>query len=366
MKRIIESVCSPGSENFMSGISLLVKRQLADANFRCEVNPEIGVISTHLPEFAPFIAEKVLKNSGADQAEYHGYIRKLIEFLNGDLDSVSLDVSPKKNALRLLGKTYNQNLRVTGKDKNLTVETNNELISYNSRDFGLLGKRWFNSQSVDTIFVGQDKLPLLISDGRFHFEECEPRRFDFDIEAFRLQLQASFDALLGVSPSYYLWVILNLREILPLKRLKPNGTVSETSMLLPGHIAITNRASIIETINMLVHETSHLYFHVLHLSVPLVESHAPMHHSVLKNTKRPLQNLLLGYHAFVNVYAVLSLMHSYSEKMGLYKELHDHLDHVFNYLIQLETALEQNKQYLKEESGLVMFETLKKLFKEYN
>lgn len=178
-------------------------------------------------------------------------------------------------------------------------------------------------------------------------------------------MQASFNTLAEISPSYYLWVILNLREILPLKRLKPNGTVSETSMLLPGHISITNNASVVETINMLVHETSHLYFHLLHLSVPLVDSHAPMYYSILKDTKRPLQNILLGYHAFVNVYVVLCLLNSAGDKELSHKELNDHLEHVFNYLMQLEAALNKNKQYLKEESGLVMFETLKALLNEY-
>lgn len=171
MNQLIQSLCSPQTSNFMSATSLLVKKQLADVLCEsCRMEGE-DVVNTHTPEFAFFVANKVLKDKEGDQQDMQ---RKIIGFLNGSIKSVTFDVEPGENSLRLLGKTYSQNVQITGKDDLLIIKTDNESLSYQSRDFGMLGKRWFNNSVTDTIFIGQDKVPLLISDGTFHFEKKKP------------------------------------------------------------------------------------------------------------------------------------------------------------------------------------------------
>ena len=365
MNQFVQSLCSPLTGNFMSATSILVKKQLEDALCNHRIAKAGELINTHTPEFAYFIANKLNKSEQNFQEKQKESFREIIGFINGSSDHITLEIPYDGQGMRILGKAYHESIKICGKLDSLNIMTEKTNITYKSQDFGMLGRRWFDGSAVNTIHIGQDKLPLLVSDGQFYFEKKQPELLDYNVESLRSQLQQSFNILSEVSPEYHLWVILNLREVLPLKRLNPNGTLSGTSLLLPGHIAITNRASVVETINMLVHETSHLFFHILHLSIPLVDNNAPAHFSILKNTTRPLQNILLGYHAFVNVYIVLSMLKSSQFKEALDNELSKNLEHVLKYLQQLEAALNQNKQFLLEQSGLVMFETLKVILKEY-
>lgn len=69
---------------------------------------------------------------------------------------------------------------------------------------------------------------------------------------------------------------------------------------------------------MLIHECTHQYLHMLSWFETLVTKDAQPHYSPLKGCERPLERIVLGYHAFANVllaYAQLDT-HGYGERIS--------------------------------------------------
>jgi hypothetical protein len=114
------------------------------------------------------------------------------------------------------------------------------------------------------------------------------------------QLRAALDLLSTYAPQYYLWVAQIITHIAiidaPDRRLH-----SSSSLLHWGAIAVSACDEPLRACEMLIHEASHQYFHLLaRLVAPVNED--PEFYSPLKNKPRPLSKLMLGYHAFANVY----------------------------------------------------------------
>jgi HEXXH motif-containing protein len=108
--------------------------------------------------------------------------------------------------------------------------------------------------------------------------------------------------------AYYVWVVALLREIVPLREYT-SGTRSASFVNWPGHIHIS-KASLIPTVIALIHECSHQYYHLASWCGPLTTPDAPQVHSVLKDRTRPLDKILLGFHAFGNVLLALTSIES--------------------------------------------------------
>jgi HEXXH motif-containing protein len=111
------------------------------------------------------------------------------------------------------------------------------------------------------------------------------------------------DLLLERSPAYYLWIAAVLREVAP---LVPDsaGTQSQSFPLWPGHIQVS-QATLIGMLIALVHECSHQYFHMALWNGPIADTDAPLLPSVLARRVRPIEKVLLGFHAFGNVLLAL-------------------------------------------------------------
>jgi hypothetical protein len=131
---------------------------------------------------------------------------------------------------------------------------------------------------------------------------AEGLRGDDDEVSAMVERAASF--LESGDPAYYVWVVAVLREIVPLREYAL-GTRSASFVNWPGHIHISN-ASLIPTVIALIHECSHQYYHLALWCGPLTTRDAPMAHSVLKGLPRPLDKILLGFHAFGNVLLALT------------------------------------------------------------
>ena len=141
-------------------------------------------------------------------------------------------------------------------------------------------------------------------------------------------LSAALDLLFASAPEYYSWVTEIVKHIAiidaPDERLH-----SCSSLLCWGAIAVSPCTSPLRTCEMLVHEASHQYFHLLSRLFPPVEQDAEFY-SPLKNKLRPLSKLMLGYHAFANVYlfyrkcASVDALHT--EVLGLLPQVASDLD----------------------------------------
>ncbi len=105
------------------------------------------------------------------------------------------------------------------------------------------------------------------------------------------------------SPAYYLWIAAVLREVAP---LVPDsaGTQSQSFPLWPGHIQVS-QATLVGMLIVLVHECSHQYFHMALWNGPIARSDAPPLPSILTRRARPIEKVLLGFHAFGNVLLAL-------------------------------------------------------------
>ncbi|ATB39199.1 HEXXH motif domain-containing protein [Cystobacter fuscus] len=149
-------------------------------------------------------------------------------------------------------------------------------------------------------------------------------------------------------PEYFVWVTMLLKE-LALLRGRDAGTDSGSFALYPGHVqASVSFSSPISNVIVLVHECSHQYFNLLLWHSQMVRADAPETYSVLKNTKRPLEKILLGFHAFGNVLLALRTLQSSKyrfDESDMEKQLRKHL--------ALTVGLDQELQplfetYLKE------------------
>jgi HEXXH motif-containing protein len=105
------------------------------------------------------------------------------------------------------------------------------------------------------------------------------------------------------SPAYYLWVAAVLKEVAPLVPDKA-GTQSQSFPLWPGHIQVS-QATLVGMLIVLVHECSHQYFHMALWNGPVADPDAPLLASLLARRTRPIEKVLLGFHAFGNVLLAL-------------------------------------------------------------
>lgn len=122
---------------------------------------------------------------------------------------------------------------------------------------------------------------------------------------FTQQLDNALSLLRNYASEYYRWVSNILKHIVIIKPESDEVTESTSSPYIPGTIEMSAPATTLQTVGMLVHECSHLYFHFVEHNLPLLSTDAPMFFSPLKEAKRPFDRLLLGYHAFGNMLLAL-------------------------------------------------------------
>ncbi|MBB4654901.1 HEXXH motif-containing protein [Xanthomonas sp. F14] len=148
-------------------------------------------------------------------------------------------------------------------------------------------------------------------------------------------------------PEYLLWVLLPIKEITLLHPTDPRKTQSRSSSIFPGNIQITAPSTLPRLLAQLVHECSHQYFHLGQWVGPVTVANAPTAYSILKNTHRPLDRVLLGYHAFANIYAALMLLRTRTGDMHG-SVLDQEIEHAKTSAHQLGSELDSRLEYLTE------------------
>ncbi len=112
---------------------------------------------------------------------------------------------------------------------------------------------------------------------------------------------AAFDLIRRCSPSYLRWVDRGVREIVPVA--VPDGAmISGSHTQRWGEIYMTSRLAPLKLCEMLVHEVSHQHYFFGGFLASVEDGSDPtLYYSPLKKTGRPLDKILLAYHAFANV-----------------------------------------------------------------
>jgi HEXXH motif-containing protein len=177
-----------------------------------------------------------------------------------------------------------------------------------------------------------------------------------DQERSKRTLESALTLLEEHLPINYLWTMLLLHELVPEREPKPDGTTSGSSLSWPGHVRIS-QSSVLQTIIMLTHECSHQYFHLVQWNASVVKKGAPAVYSVLKETKRPLDKVLLGYHAFANVVLVLAQLRNCQTTIAR-TEIDHQLYSVGRLVAELAGVLEDQGQFLNQ-AGLSLYEPLR-------
>lgn len=157
------------------------------------------------------------------------------------------------------------------------------------------------AQGAEAALVPTHAAPIRLVGGDWHALYDEPAQAIEPDARVIDQLTAALALLGETAPEYLPWVLCLLKEVTPIHRPGERVLASGSSLLRPGGVDIAVPASATETAEMLIHECTHQYLHMLSWFETLVTKDARPHYSPLKNCERPLDRIVLGYHAFGNV-----------------------------------------------------------------
>jgi HEXXH motif-containing protein len=131
-------------------------------------------------------------------------------------------------------------------------------------------------------------------------DESPSRR---DANELAAQLQAALDLLERTSTRYYTWstrLLSCLFGVAPHADMTTNGS----SSCQPGLVYVTHPSNPAAFAPILVHECTHQYFYLAETRAPVVNGRdGRLYYSPLKHTDRPLDRILIGYHADGNILA---------------------------------------------------------------
>ncbi|HZH76540.1 MAG TPA: HEXXH motif-containing putative peptide modification protein [Archangium sp.] len=150
------------------------------------------------------------------------------------------------------------------------------------------------------------------------------------------QFQEAFALLDRFMPQYRAWVFCLLREITPMVRPAPSMTASGSSHRRFGGVDLCVPASPLETVELLIHECSHQYYHLAHWVGSLVTPEAKSYYSPIKRRERPLDRILMGYHAYGNVLIAFDQLRA----AGFEKELSKRSGEISTLMVDLRVPVE--------------------------
>jgi HEXXH motif-containing protein len=103
------------------------------------------------------------------------------------------------------------------------------------------------------------------------------------------------------APSYLRWIDKVLRQVIPLEG-QNDRLRSCSNSDFPGTVEISFPSRHLSTAEMLVHEASHQYFHIVRRFGAVHDgSDKRLYHSPVRGEGRPIEAILLAFHAFGNV-----------------------------------------------------------------
>ena len=103
------------------------------------------------------------------------------------------------------------------------------------------------------------------------------------------------------APEYSRWVRRVVRQVVALPPV-PGCTMSSSDARAPGVVRLSLAHDAATIAELLVHEATHAYFHLLEHAGPVEDGSDPtLYYSPFKRAMRPIRAILLAFHAFANV-----------------------------------------------------------------
>lgn len=309
--------------------------------------PEVSSI------YAGLVPAHALRGRTSDWSWLHAQAT-VSGFVTGLLRRIKLSTKVA-SPLLICGRTFVGLLRIEGDDGFLSVrcdsvETRFQAIA--ERDGAPV---WTDAQGPDAFARVNGQPAIRLVGNEWHCcdwidQDCATA--DAAAQA-ATQCEAGLELLARVAPEYYQWVICLLKEITPMRRPGPHCIASGSSSLRMGGIDVAIPASASETAEMLVHECSHQYYHMCSWLGSTVTPEAKSHYSPLKRCERPLDRILLGYHAFGNAMIMFDRMAS----AGMHEQIRIRWTTVTGYMDQLVQPLQS--QHNLSELGQAMYAPLR-------
>jgi HEXXH motif-containing protein len=120
-------------------------------------------------------------------------------------------------------------------------------------------------------------------------------------DEWRRTLDAAIDLMHDIDGSYVTWVGRVLRDLIPL-RARPRTFNSGSERFSPGVICVSDQCFRWPLAEMLVHEATHQYLHLVNRLGPLDDGSDPqLYFSPFRQKDRPIFYIVVAYHAFANV-----------------------------------------------------------------
>lgn len=312
-------------------------------------------ISTRL--WSPEVGHVLLGMGRARQADWPWMSAQLAltAFLKGLLDRVALVVDGD-GWLDVSGHSIRgERLIIEGEPGRLVVsgQAGEVLLLLKQIEPEGLDPVWTRDDGDDLVRLGSAGMASF-ADGKYvdHWEPADQERAPHSRQ-YKAQIEEAVSLLEECVPPFYVWVAALLREIVALAKVGP-GTRSSSSLAWPGHVRMTAGATLVETINMLVHESCHQYFYLVQSCSRVARTDAPEVYSVLKQTARPLERVLLGFHAFGNVLlaheALLDGRHPIDRA-----EIERERDSTRRVVVRLDESLQGSWDQHLEESGKELY-----------
>jgi HEXXH motif-containing protein len=116
-------------------------------------------------------------------------------------------------------------------------------------------------------------------------------------------LARSVELLYTTFPAYYVWIARVLRSIVLVESGERGFLRSGSDKTSLGCVYISNNKDLASIGEMLIHEATHNYFYLLtQMGGPVTGGSDGLYYSPFVHSMRPLDRILLAYHAFANVY----------------------------------------------------------------
>jgi len=213
-------------------------------------------------------------------------------------------------------------VRVAGATAHISVLSNGIPHSYEFQRTRGKWERVCGETDVFPIVVGVSPRVLLWAPAALaevDWADGEPS-YPCDVPAAEIvaSIRSAVAILRRAAPAYWPWVRRVLRGVIPVGG--SNLVIrSSSSSDRPGLIGISFPAPPIAIAEMLVHESSHQYFHLLsRLQQPDDGTDTTLYYSPVRRTGRPLRGILVAYHAFANVLLFYRLTKRYRVEDGGY------------------------------------------------
>ena len=115
-------------------------------------------------------------------------------------------------------------------------------------------------------------------------------------------LSEALAILRDYAPTYSAWVEDVLRFVVPIAPVAPDTSHSRTNPAVPAVVFMSFPADPVRSAEILVHECSHLYYHLVREWFRTSNGRDPrLYYSPYVGRDRPIERILVAFHAFANV-----------------------------------------------------------------